>query len=105
MPDHVHLVVQIGDKGLLPMINAFKSRTTTLSWTMGRNGKLWQASYHDHELREVEDGDAAVTYLYRNPERAGLVNPDGFYRWRGGLAFEGDQPETGVKCPDLRGHR
>ncbi|HRA48741.1 MAG TPA: transposase, partial [Thermomicrobiales bacterium] len=102
MPDHLHLVVQIGDKGLVPMINAFKSRTTTLSWSMGRNGKLWQASFHDHGLREVEDGGAAVTYLYRNPERAGLADSDGYYRWRGGLAFDSDQPESGAQIPVLK---
>lgn len=38
-----------------------------------RQGKIWQAGYHDHALRREEDLVALARYVVANPIRKGLV--------------------------------
>jgi putative transposase len=88
MPDHMHLVAQVNDQSLIKMLGAFKSFTTRLAWKLGHTGPLWQESFHDHGIRQIEDFEAAVGYLLENPQRAGLVEEAADYPWRGGVVLE-----------------
>ncbi len=90
MPDHLHMICETGDQDLIKMLAAFKSFTTKQSWNFGLTGPLWQESFHDHGIRQVEDFDMIARYVYVNPERAGLCEQDGDYPWRGGAMVERD---------------
>lgn len=46
---------------------------------LGRNGPVWQRTYHDHALRREEDLRAAARYVVANPLRAGLAEGIGDY--------------------------
>ena len=92
MPDHLHMIAQGTDQSLLKMLGAFKSFTTKRSWNYGRSGPLWQESFYDHGIRQVEDFDETVRYLLDNPTRASLVAEASEYPWRGGAVLSGYEP-------------
>jgi len=74
MPDHFHLLVELGaGTSLAGLMRRLKSVT---SLAVGRSTGIrgvWQAGYHDHALRSCESVRAAARYLVANPVRAGLV--------------------------------
>ena len=74
MPDHVHLIVQIGAVSLVDIARDLKSRSTRLWWQHGGSGTIWQRAFHDRGLRTTRDVEAAVAYVLDNPVRAGLTD-------------------------------
>jgi REP element-mobilizing transposase RayT len=70
MPDHVHLLVQVGDKNLVDVLAQWKSYTTKIYHDCGGNGPLWQRSFYDHGIRREEDLVEAAAYIANNPLRA-----------------------------------
>ncbi len=85
MPDHLHLVTSPNEEGrsVVTYIERFKGRTTNASWPYGWTGKLWQARFHDHAVRAVEDLDQINAYILDNPVRAGLVELPEDWPWSG----------------------
>ena len=75
MPDHLHLLIQLGDgDDLRGLMNRIKSRMGRLvNRRLGRPGSLWQPGYHEHLLRREEDLKGIARYIVLNPVRAGLV--------------------------------
>jgi len=75
MPDHVHWLIQLGEKdNLSTVVNRLKSASSRkTNKVLGRKGALWERSYHDHALRMEEDLRDVARYLVANPLRAGLV--------------------------------
>lgn len=53
MPDHFHLVLQLGDSESLPqLMNRLKSITARSARAAdGNRAPVWMAGYHDHALR------------------------------------------------------
>jgi putative transposase len=89
MPNHVHLLVRIDAGGdLVEFIRDYKSRTTRCSWEHGFQGKLWQRSFYDHVLREHDDPQKHILYIFENPVRAGIVDSWLDYPWIGSLEFD-----------------
>ena len=85
MPNHVHLLLQLTRPHypLGAVMSAFKSFTTRQSWQMGYKGQLWQARFHDHIVRQSEDGSRIAAYIRENPVRKGLVPQPDDYLWSG----------------------
>ena len=83
MPDHVHWLLQIGEKWPLEqVVNSLKGRSARqINLARGARGKLWQGGFHDRALRKEEDLEAAADYLIHNPVRAGLVTRPNDYRF------------------------
>ena len=80
MPDHVHLLLQLGEADLSDIVRRLKARSATLlNREIGRSGRFWEPGYHDHALREEEDLRAVARYIVANPLRAGLVHHVGQY--------------------------
>ncbi|HWE96082.1 MAG TPA: helicase C-terminal domain-containing protein [Tepidisphaeraceae bacterium] len=80
MPNHVHVIVQPLPGFELPQIlHSWKRFTATeANKLLGRSGPFWQAEYYDHLIRDEDDFRHAVTYLWSNPEKAGLKG----WAWR-----------------------
>jgi REP element-mobilizing transposase RayT len=71
MPDHIHLLIQLGDVlSLGKCIARFKSKTVA---ALRLEGMAWQPGYFDHRLRSREDRRPYFIYIYLNPYRAGLL--------------------------------
>jgi len=80
MPDHVHVLLQLGESGLSPVVRELKGRTALqLNREIGRKGRFWTPGFHDHALRREEDIRGIARYLVGNPLRAGLVERVGDY--------------------------
>ena len=74
MPDHVHLVLGLGDFSLSQVMHRFKSYTAhVIAKTLGTDEGIWQRGYHDHGIRDESALRAQVEYCLLNPVRAGLV--------------------------------
>jgi REP element-mobilizing transposase RayT len=79
MPDHVHGVVIIrrpGGKGLIRVIQSFKSITDRAYTSCAENGvfpridgRLWQRSFHDRIVRDTADLERIRAYIEANPAR------------------------------------
>ncbi len=73
MPDHLHLVGQLGESTLSGVMHTLKSHTARHLARAGVESPVWQDGYHDHGLRDDEDYRARLRYVLQNPVRAGLV--------------------------------
>ena len=75
MPDHVHIVFQLGNKQtLFRLIQSLKRYTARqINKHLARSGSLWQENYYEHGIRRDESLNKIVRYCYENPVRKGLV--------------------------------
>lgn len=75
MPDHLHWLMQLGEKATLGRVVG-----SVKSVTAHRLGSaLWQEGFFDHALRREEDVHVLARYIIANPLRAGLVTSIGDY--------------------------
>ena len=83
MPDHIHLILMLnqdmvgtGDPSptIGVVIGWLKYQTTKLcnqaQGTQGR--KLWQRSYYDHVIRNIQDYQECWQYIDNNPRKWAL---------------------------------
>jgi REP element-mobilizing transposase RayT len=84
MPDHFHLLLQLGDDESLPaFMNRLKSITSRTARALRDDSTaVWMAGYHDHALRSEEHVHDAVRYILENPMRAGLADSIETYPYR-----------------------
>lgn len=75
MPDHLHVLMQLGEADLLSAyVDRLKSASArSVNRCLDRLGPVWQRAFHDHQLRREEDVRAVARYVVMNPLRAGLV--------------------------------
>jgi len=74
MPDHLHMIVEVGSVGLIEVVRRLKSHSTSVFRARTGSSTLWQQSFYDHGLRQPRDFEAAYEYVLFNPVSAGLVN-------------------------------
>jgi REP element-mobilizing transposase RayT len=80
MPDHVHLLIRLGDIELSKVMKAFKAITAqAMNRAIGRKGRFWQPGFYDHGLRKEENIREIARYIVANPLRAKLVKKIGDY--------------------------
>lgn len=75
MPDHLHWLMQLGDR--VPLSMCMRNVKTLSDLRIGR--PIWQTGFHDHALRDEEDLPRIARYIVANPVRAGLVTRTGQY--------------------------
>jgi putative transposase len=76
MPDHLHLLLQLGQvTSLRSAIGRVKTRS---AWAVRRatahEGAVWASGFHDRALRREDDVAAVAHYIIANPLRAELVS-------------------------------
>ena len=83
MPDHVHLVLRLGEtKGLGDLVASLKKWTARRINDLAKgNGNLWQDGFHEHAVRTDEDLRRILEYVAWNPVKAGLARELGEYPW------------------------
>lgn len=76
MPNHIHLVVEMGSGRLKQSFESFKERTGRLSLkALNLKGDhFWQREWFDHWIRTPEEEAAIIEYIRQNPVKAGLVS-------------------------------
>jgi REP element-mobilizing transposase RayT len=86
MPDHIHLVVVLGESAnLASAIRLFKGRLTP---RLRLGGLRWQKAYFDHRMRPQEDPLPVFLSIFLNPYRAGLLQQN--EQWPGYFCCEED---------------
>jgi putative transposase len=89
MPDHVHLLIAPSEQcDVITFVGQFKNLAQRAAWQHSIHGSLWQKRFWDHFLREEEDLESVVTYIFMNPVRAGLVSDWDHYPYSGSLVWE-----------------
>ncbi len=73
MPDHLHLLVVLGDR--LPLGRAVQRLKAKTSSALHAAGIAWERNFFDHKPRATEPADPVLRYIYLNPYRANLVQP------------------------------
>lgn len=79
MPDHLHLLVELGSRTPLGRIIArLKSRTLP---SLRHQGGMWQGNYYEHRLRDSDSLEQVVRYIHLNPYRSQLIAPNETRPW------------------------
>lgn len=75
MPDHCHLLVELGQvETLSRWVGRVKAATArTVHHAEPDLGPVWSRGFHDHALRAEESIRDVALYVLMNPVRAGLV--------------------------------
>lgn len=81
MPDHLHLLLTLGEK--LELSKAVARLKAKLRPSMNRSALAWQAGFHDHLLRTEESLGPYFRYIHLNPYQARLIEPGSIwpYTW------------------------
>lgn len=76
MPNHVHVVVQLVEGFTLgSVLQTWKSYTARrINALLGRTGTFWAREYYDRYIRDLKHLEAMISYVHRNPVKAGLVD-------------------------------
>jgi putative transposase len=111
MTNHVHIAIQAGEKPLSRFIGSLLSRyAKEFNRKTGRSGHVFERR---HGAILVQDNSyllELVRYIHQNPQRAGIVNGIGDYRWSSHHAYMGNarthwlSPDTVLSLfgPNLR---
>ncbi len=80
MPNHVHMVITLGNQlNLFDVLQSLKRHTARqCNKILARSGAFWQHESYDHVIRDGEFG-RIIFYILRNPVKAGLVST--FKEW------------------------
>jgi REP element-mobilizing transposase RayT len=81
MPNHVHVLLQPGDR-LSKEIAWIKGRTAfEANRVMKRSGSFWAKDYFDRWIRDRNEWEKVIRYIERNPVKAGLCNSPEDWQW------------------------
>jgi len=79
MPDHVHILAELGNLlSLSQAVARLKAKTRT---ALLARGARWQANYFDHRLAASESIHPVLLYVYLNPYRKNLVKASERWPW------------------------
>jgi putative transposase len=105
MPDHVHALVWFPETGELSrFVHEWKRRSSYQIRAWYRDGnaryfdraefgdRLWQPKYYAFTIFGRRKLDEKLTYMHRNPVRAGLVARDVDWPWSSARWYEAGQP-------------
>jgi putative transposase len=99
MPDHVHLLISLGNNtALSAAIRLFKGRLTP---ALRSTDLRWERGCFDHRMRTAEDRLPVFRYIFLNPYRANLLSAS--ETWCGYFCATEDwswfEPLTDAACP------
>jgi REP element-mobilizing transposase RayT len=92
MPDHIHAIViaHAETSNLERFVRVAKQRSGyAFRQVTGR--RLWQESYFDRTVRNVQELPSLVEYMIRNPVRAGLVGDPADYAYWGSERYSREE--------------
>ncbi|MBN2581208.1 MAG: transposase [Pirellulales bacterium] len=75
MPDHVHLILKpLGNFDLSRIMKGIKGASARLlNQRRDTKGQIWQEESWDRVLRNGEEYEEKLKYMYENPVKEGLV--------------------------------
>jgi REP element-mobilizing transposase RayT len=99
MPNHVHLLIRLLDgASLCSLVQRWKGASAIeINRHRQRSGTLWAPDYYDRYIRDSDHLCDAITYIDRNPVKAGLCGrPQDWPFSSAGVGWSADfsPPET-----------
>lgn len=87
MPDHMHMLIELGQaRTLSALMRRVKSVSALVAHRCtGGSGQFWMPGFHDHALCEAESLRETAGYILWNPVRAGLVEVPREYPYLGAV--------------------
>jgi REP element-mobilizing transposase RayT len=82
MPNHIHILVEIGSVPLGEILKNWKSYTAkAANKLLKRADAFWEDGYFDRYLRDDEHHRRVVRYIENNPTKAGLAKAPEEWPW------------------------
>ncbi len=93
MPNHVHLIIDIGGFQITEYKNKSSYKLSRIMETLkgytaksankilSRTGSFWQKESYDHVVRDGNELNRIIRYVMDNPVKAGLVNNPEEWKW------------------------
>ena len=83
MPNHAHVVVEIGSENSLgEIVGSWKSFTAKqANKVIGLSGVFWHADYFDRYMRDEGHLARTIDYVESNPVKAGLIKIADEWAW------------------------
>jgi len=82
MPNHIHILVEIGDTSLAKLMQSWKQFIARqANKILRREGTFWQREYWDTYMRDTAQTLKAVKYIENNPVKAKLVHATKDWQW------------------------
>ena len=81
MPEHVHLLVSEPEAVPLATAMRFLKVSSAKRTRSEEGGALWQARYHDRNVRDYDEFTVKLRYLHRNPVKRGLCTSADEWPW------------------------
>ena len=79
MPDHIHLLMELGDRiSLNRVISKFRAKTKGF---LASREIEWQPNFFEHRLRPDEELNPYALHTFLNPYRAGLLSRNSSWPW------------------------
>ena len=71
MPNHIHiiLILQEGSTNLSVVVGQYKAFVTRQVHKIDPKCNVWQASFHDHVIRDQNGYERIWNYIHANPQR------------------------------------
>ena len=74
MPNHVHVLFEVGAVSMAEIVGAWKKHTGRLAnKLLGKQGAFWAEDYFDTYMRDAEHERRTIHYIENNPTKAKLV--------------------------------
>jgi putative transposase len=82
MPDHLHMIIDIGDNNLSSVIQRIKMSFGALFRKRigAHSGRVWQNGFWDHVIRDENDMNRHMDYIHFNPVKHG--HAASAHKWR-----------------------
>lgn len=74
LPNHCHLLIDIGSEDISKVIHGFKIKYSRLYRSRERAGRVWQNRFWDHIIRDDGDWRRHIDYIHYNAVKHGLVD-------------------------------
>ena len=76
MSNHIHLLLRtLAENSLASVMHSIKSYTANqANKILGRTGPFWSIEYYDRYIRSAAHYGNVVSYIHRNPIKAGLCD-------------------------------
>ena len=89
MPDHLHALVEglVENADFRHFVKIFK-QVTGFAYRRRNEADLWQPGYHERIVRDDEETEAIVRYIWENPIRAGITKELGEYPFCGSDRYQ-----------------
>ena len=100
MPNHIHLLLSLDDQHTISRaMQMVKGGFSHALQQIGpKRPAVWQPSYYEHRVRNLDEYDRIRKYIHANPVRRGLVPTASDYFYSSAItAFRMDEVPEGLK--------